>query len=173
MNHLTRRQFTAAASLLSLHVLGGCGREDGAPSASRDTTARLASEPFDVGPLDRYTQPGVYTDFKDATGVWLVSDGSKLFALSATCTHIGCTTDWNAADKVFLCPCHGSRFDLQGKPAAGAKADRPLERCHLAVVQGPAGAVVRVDPTQRWTTDADWNLPGAALDLPAATPPAS
>ncbi|MCU1359901.1 MAG: FAD-dependent oxidoreductase, partial [Ilumatobacteraceae bacterium] len=34
--------------------------------------------------------------------------------LRATCTHLGCIVAFNAAEQAWDCPCHGSRFDLDG-----------------------------------------------------------
>lgn len=31
------------------------------------------------------------------------------------CTHLGCELEWNADEEVYECPCHGSRFDKNGK----------------------------------------------------------
>jgi Rieske Fe-S protein len=39
--------------------------------------------------------------------------------LSAVCPHLGCIVHWNAAEKSWDCPCHGSRFDTLGKVING------------------------------------------------------
>jgi Rieske Fe-S protein len=48
-------------------------------------------------------------------------------ALSARCTHLGCLVAFNAAECAWECPCHGSRFDTDGKVVQGP-AVRPLEQ---------------------------------------------
>jgi nitrite reductase/ring-hydroxylating ferredoxin subunit len=39
--------------------------------------------------------------------------------MSASCPHLGGVVAWNAAEKSWDCPCHGSRFDCYGKVLAG------------------------------------------------------
>ena len=40
-------------------------------------------------------------------------------ALSRRCTHLGCTLDVDTADGTFICPCHGGRFDREGRVLTG------------------------------------------------------
>jgi glycine/D-amino acid oxidase-like deaminating enzyme/nitrite reductase/ring-hydroxylating ferredoxin subunit len=47
-----------------------------------------------------------------------------LHQVSAVCPHLGCIVDWNAAEKSWDCPCHGSRFDPDGKILHGPAVNR-------------------------------------------------
>ncbi|MBW3609401.1 MAG: (2Fe-2S)-binding protein [Actinobacteria bacterium] len=50
------------------------------------------------------------------------SDGT-LHAVSARCTHMGCIVHWNPAETTWDCPCHGSRFALDGTVIEGPAVD--------------------------------------------------
>ena len=41
------------------------------------------------------------------------------YALNAICTHLGCVVPWNAAENKFMCPCHGSQYNSEGKVIRG------------------------------------------------------
>ncbi len=44
---------------------------------------------------------------------------AQIHAYSAVCPHLGCYVRWNADEKSFDCPCHGSRFSCKGEVVNG------------------------------------------------------
>ena len=47
-------------------------------------------------------------------GAYRDEDG-KLHLVNLTCTHMGCELNWNSAERSWDCPCHGSRFNVDGE----------------------------------------------------------
>jgi cytochrome b6-f complex iron-sulfur subunit len=54
-------------------------------------------------------------------------------ALSAVCTHLTCTVNFDAASGTLYCPCHNGRFDMTGRVVAGPPP-APLEVFKVEVV---------------------------------------
>jgi cytochrome b6-f complex iron-sulfur subunit len=87
-------------------------------------------------PLD-YPEGTVRFNKQQKAYVMGVSGG--VFALSAVCTHLGCITRFLSDEKCIACPCHGSRFDLEGNVIHGP-APRALS--WLEVQSDAAGNLV-------------------------------
>jgi glycine/D-amino acid oxidase-like deaminating enzyme/nitrite reductase/ring-hydroxylating ferredoxin subunit len=68
----------------------------------------------------------VVRDGLGKTGVYR-DDHGRLHAVSLRCTHLGCLLRFNAAERSWDCPCHGSRFDVDGEVLEGP-AVSPLEQ---------------------------------------------
>jgi len=57
-------------------------------------------------------------------------ENNNLHALNSKCTHLGCCVSWNNSEKSWDCPCHGARFDCDGKILNGP-ASMELEKVSL------------------------------------------
>lgn len=51
--------------------------------------------------------------------VAVFNDKGKIKTFSAICPHMGCEVQWNGGEKTWDCPCHGSRFECNGKLKKG------------------------------------------------------
>ena len=71
--------------------------------------------------------------------VVLRAGASQMLAFDARCPHLGCAV--SGAQKLFICPCHGSLFDLDGSVKLGP-SERPLTP--LAVTFDGTRVVVKV-----------------------------
>jgi cytochrome b6-f complex iron-sulfur subunit len=76
---------------------------------------------------------------------YIVMEGDETIAdygLNAVCTHLGCVVPWKASANKYVCPCHGSQYDSEGK-----------------VVRGPAPlslALVHTEVTDDTVTFQEW-----------------
>jgi len=84
-----------------------------------------AKEPKDIGPGEGKTMRvngERLACYRDPQGL--------LHAVSSVCTHLGCLVKFNGAEKSWDCPCHGSRFGVDGEVLDGP-ATRPLAKKHV------------------------------------------
>src|SRR5262249_54494650 len=110
---------------------------------------------------------GVDERWKEKFGVWLVRTAEDIeqhaagfYALSVTCTHLGCTPNYLSAENKFKCPCHGSGFRTTGVNFEGP-APRPLER--VRVVLADDGQIL-VDKSRHFQRElGQWTDPEAFL----------
>jgi cytochrome b6-f complex iron-sulfur subunit len=135
-----RRDFLGLASVWSAGVALAIGLFGAlrlpVPAVFPESSSRVK-----LGPRQRFKDTNVI--WFPEHRLWVYSEGGELYAISAVCTHLGCTV---AAPEGggFYCPCHGSRFAPSGAVIAGP-APRPLN--HLALSLAPDGQVV-VDQQQ-------------------------
>jgi Rieske Fe-S protein len=66
------------------------------------------------------------------TKIFIVNTGKELFALSSTCTHLGCLINWYRPENRFLCPCHGGQYDIRGNVVSGPPP-APLNRLSMKI----------------------------------------
>jgi menaquinol-cytochrome c reductase iron-sulfur subunit len=91
--------------------------------------------------------------------LYVFNNGSRFHAISAVCTHLGCTVKVNPFEKPrnvlikgkemvetfeFLCPCHGSKFHSDGTNYSGP-APKPLPWYKLEIAPDDAQLVVDLE----------------------------
>ena len=77
-----------------------------------------------------------------AFGGYAVNNNGKIEVFAITCSHLGCSIALNAKDKSFDCPCHGSRFHLDGTVLHGPA---PVPLSHLTWKEGTDPNTIQVD----------------------------
>lgn len=125
---LTRKQFVVSAGLAGVAFgASGCAGYGRPPASPTANTAAAQTAP----PADAAIPIAATADVPVGSGV-IVEDivvtqptAGVFRAFSAVCTHAGCTLA-DVSDGTINCPCHGSRFNLDGTVANGP-ATRPLE----------------------------------------------
>jgi len=114
-----------------------------------------------VGFPEGYEDGKVVERYKDQN-IWVVRYEGKIYALSTTCTHLGCTPNWLESAAKFKCPCHGSGFYITGINFEGP-APRPLER--WAISTGDDGQLV-VDKSKKFQQErGDWSNPESFITV--------
>jgi cytochrome b6-f complex iron-sulfur subunit len=129
----------------------------------------VLSEPpsaFKAGEASGYEENKVDDKFKEI-GAWIIRAKDErgrdiIYALSTTCTHLGCTPNWLEGEKKFKCPCHGSGFKISGVNFEGP-APRPLER--YAIRRNEDGQIL-VDKSRKFQKEiGQWEDPDSYILL--------
>jgi cytochrome b6-f complex iron-sulfur subunit len=116
---LTRNVMLTASGLLGLGGLFKYLDYESQPSAPAE---------FDLGPAENYA-PGSRTVLPQVPAV-LIRTETGFTAISLVCTHLGCTVESKADG--FTCPCHGSRYDSNGKVTRGP-ASKSLPKLRVEI----------------------------------------
>lgn len=119
---LTRRQFFVKVGLGSIAVAGlGTG-----VFGYQFLSPNVLYEPSPVvnaGKPEQFPADSVTLD--PLAAIYVVRSPEGFYALSATCTHLGCLTAWKPELGLIACPCHGSKFRKDGSKIEGP-APKPL-----------------------------------------------
>jgi len=131
---VSRRSFLSLASLASFFAAIGVAAAG---------VFRLPTPTVLPGPARRY-KVGQPEDLPIGSerlfpkeNVFVFRDAEGVYAMSAVCTHLGCTVA--RTGEGFACPCHGSRFSPSGD-VLGGPAPRPLPQ--LEVTRAADGQLV-------------------------------
>jgi nucleotide-binding universal stress UspA family protein/nitrite reductase/ring-hydroxylating ferredoxin subunit len=107
-------------------LLGSVPRDVAENAACDVLVARTIAQTLsEIGP----GEGGIVTTGDHKVAVYRDGSGA-ITALSAKCTHMGCTVKWNPAAKTWDCPCHGSRYAPTGEVVNGP-AERALAKTDL------------------------------------------
>ncbi|MDQ3336456.1 MAG: Rieske (2Fe-2S) protein [Myxococcota bacterium] len=112
-------------------------------------TVSSPREPLDLGPASRFVAAPTKVEIvapviKDAWAAardvvlgaaFIRRVGDGLEARSAVCPHLGCAVGFDHAQNNYLCPCHDSRFALDGAKLSGP-SERGLDQLPLQIVNG-------------------------------------
>ena len=98
---------------------------------------------FEAGTAEKFPIDSVTAFVRGRFYLARLEDGGFL-ALSRKCTHLGCTVPWIPKEKMFVCPCHSSAFDIRGE-VTGPPAPRALDIYHVFIENN----IVNVDTGKR------------------------
>jgi cytochrome b6-f complex iron-sulfur subunit len=148
---VTRRRFCQVSGAAACTVAAG-----GAAVLSADfLRPRVLFEPptrFSAGLPEAFDVGQLITN--EAYRAYVVRRRDGFRALSSVCTHLGCVTRYQPGEETIACPCHGSRFSLDGEVLSGP-APRPLRWLQMELsprgqievdtaVEVPEGTVFRL-----------------------------
>lgn len=129
----TRREFLndVASAALGIAGLGSIAvtYQYLAPNVLFEPPASFQAGSPNLYPLNSVT-------FIEQQQVYIVRTAQGFYAVSAVCTHLGCITQWKPETNQIACPCHGSKFTMEGAKVEGP-APAPLP--HFAISLTPTG----------------------------------
>jgi len=125
-----RRTFLGiAAGIITVGIGGVVGTAIGQFAIQPAFSKAGGGEWTDLGPVSAFeegkltkksvtiSQDAGWGKFQAERSIWIVRKGDTLTVFSGVCPHLGCSV--NAADENFVCACHGSEWDQEGKRTGG------------------------------------------------------
>ena len=122
---------------------------------------------FTFGPVANLPAVGSSPENFPKVKFWLSNTEEGLKALYKVCPHLGCLYGWNDQEFKFICPCHGSQYEVDGDYILGPAprsldffvvriededgnvlAETPAEGGPIPVPDNP-NAIVRIDTGDR------------------------
>jgi cytochrome b6-f complex iron-sulfur subunit len=135
MEKVSRRQFAESLGRFTLaglatvsgsQFLASCSSKSN-PAAPKEGTVSTPALTVDLNQVPELKTAGGFKNLQiNSTPIVVINAGNNTFkAFSLICTHQGCTVAWTVANQDFECPCHGSKYDSNGKVTQGP-APSPL-----------------------------------------------
>ena len=120
---MTRRNFlnrtlTGGAAILTAYVIYPVIRFLIPPPVSLDAQSKVQVATVD----ELKPNSAKFFRFMDKPAVLVKLPNGNYEALSAKCTHLGCTVAFRQTEDIFYCNCHGSEFNIDGKVLKGPAA---------------------------------------------------
>lgn len=128
---------------------------------------RVLFEPdptFKAGYPSDYPPGTVSEKYIPSQRVWIANlpEEGGIVAISAICTHLGCTPRWLGSEEKYKCPCHGSGFTKDGINFEGP-APRPLERWRISLAED---GQILIDKSKKYLSEkGEWGKSGSYLPV--------
>ncbi len=125
----SRREFLCLGVASVVSACGGCaGSGSRKPNVvAKPADGRLYLSQAESAPLLQPRSSLLIQPEGARDKIIVVNHDGSLSALSAICTHMGCTVNYNEESGRIHCPCHGSEFALDGSNLKGP-AKHPLKQ---------------------------------------------
>jgi glycine/D-amino acid oxidase-like deaminating enzyme/nitrite reductase/ring-hydroxylating ferredoxin subunit len=92
-------------------------------SAAAEVVGNLVSKPFAAEKIEGMAElapgEGKIVKYEGHKIAIYKDENGNLHGISPTCNHLGCGISWNNAEKSWDCPCHGSRYNMDGEMITG------------------------------------------------------
>jgi len=129
----SRRQFlnrilSGGAAILTVYVIYPVVRFLNPPPVPLNAQSRVLAATTD----ELKPNSAKFFRFLDKPAVLVRLPDGSYEALSAKCTHLGCTVSFEQAKDFFYCNCHGSEFSINGKVIRGP-AQLPLQQYAVSI----------------------------------------
>ena len=158
---LNRRNFVILAAATAATAACACESAQAAEAAGKGPPPNTGT--VNVGPKSKYAKDGISDEFAKKNRVLVVRHEGKIYCPTATCTHKNCAVKLkeNASkEKEIVCPCHGSRFTVQGTSTKGP-AKGSLYRYALSV---DANGDIIVNKEKQFS-EKEWEQEGAFINV--------